>query len=375
MIKVFLTIPLTLVTLWGVWNYAPLSLLQFNPLSHREEGIVLGSAVQTINLSDSVKDALYTKVNANFAQTANTTTPNVWSSLQTFYGGLSSASSTSGFLRVGYLTATSSDTSTFAGILNNTNTGTSTWTGGISSAGLASSKGITIASGFGALNSLSTATSTLSNGLILTTGCIYLTQKSTCLLPLDLTATNSWTASGTTTFSGGLESSAIAAPYFNATSTTATTTLTALRVSGTATTTNLTISGNCVGCVTFKNGTATRAGNTASGNQTIAHGLGVIPKFVRITAYKTIGTTFFAQSTGSYNGVTSNNVYMQIGSAASPTFTSGVTTDMLAIFDEPQTPKKQIATIAVDATNITLSWTMTSTPSADDINMLWEVEK
>lgn len=70
------------------------------------------------------------------------------------------------------------------------------------------------------------------------------------------TGAHTWTqilaasAAGTSTFSGGLYSGySIAAPFFSATSTTATTTLTALHITGFATTTDINIGGKCIGCL------------------------------------------------------------------------------------------------------------------------------
>ncbi|MDP3646313.1 MAG: tail fiber domain-containing protein [bacterium] len=98
------------------------------------------------------------------------------------------------------------------------------------------------------------ATSTFGNGLSLNTGCFAL--AGTCLIGNAqlLASANTWTGlqafsnTGTTTFSGGIYATQIAAPYFNATSTSATSTflggITAPNgYFTTASTTNLTISG------------------------------------------------------------------------------------------------------------------------------------
>lgn len=125
----------------------------------------------------------------------------------------------------------------------------------------------------------------------------------------------------------------------------------------------------------FKNGTATRAGDTATGSQTIAHGLGVIPKYIRITARKMVNAgapSIFATSDGVYNGTTASNVYLLVVSDGTLIPTSNVTANMVTIYDDGQTPKSQIATVAFDATNITLSWTRTGSTNSIQISMLWE---
>lgn len=168
---------------------------------------------------------------------------------------LTIGSTTIGTLITGFITSTSTATSTFAG--------------GLTMVGMSSTKGINVTTG----------TSTFANGLNITGGCIYF--NSTCLgattvtsvsnsdttltispttgnvvASLNLGKSNVWSAiqsfgySGTTTASGGFYASLVSAPYFNATSTTATSSLTALRVSGTATTTNMVVSGTCVNCAT-----------------------------------------------------------------------------------------------------------------------------
>lgn len=73
---------------------------------NQQENLKLG-AIQTIELTDSVKNALYTKVNANFAQTANTTTPNTFTGLQQFTNASTSLFSCYGLCYFGG-TATSS---------------------------------------------------------------------------------------------------------------------------------------------------------------------------------------------------------------------------------------------------------------------------
>lgn len=128
----------------------------------------------------------------------------------------------------------------------------------------------------------------------------------------------------------------------------------------------------------FTNGATSRAGDTASGTQNIAHGLGVIPKFIRITAIKTLGSGTgqgLSTSFGAYNGTTNSCVYSvsKQGTAAGTGSTSGnSTTNAIYIVDSSASSEIQSVVITVDATNIILTWTKTSTPTADNIQIQWE---
>lgn len=115
-------------------------------------------------------------------------------------------------------------------------------------------------------------------------------------------------------------------------------------------------------------GTTTRAGDTASGSQTIAHGLGRTPRFVRIRANKAISATVVANSDGTYNGSTTASINSTVNGGA--TIAIADTTRIIIIQDS--NTNTQEATIAVDATNITLTWTKSNTPNSNLINMIWE---
>jgi hypothetical protein len=129
----------------------------------------------------------------------------------------------------------------------------------------------------------------------------------------------------------------------------------------------------------YKTGTTTRAGNASAGSQTIAHGLGVAPKYVRITAYKRVGTTGqdnIAFSEGSYNGSVTSCLYTFSGGSAGTSFVNLSTTKVVVILDTNSDVGSgnatQSATISVDATNITLTWAVEVTSSANNINIMWE---
>lgn len=120
-------------------------------------------------------------------------------------------------------------------------------------------------------------------------------------------------------------------------------------------------------------GVATRAGNTASGTQNIAHGLGRIPRFIRIKAAKSFGTStneVTSMSDGTYDGNTTAsvqcNMYPQTGTSGASTST----TNIISITDADGS--SQVATVTFDATNIILAWTKSSAPNVADINLLWE---
>lgn len=125
------------------------------------------------------------------------------------------------------------------------------------------------------------------------------------------------------------------------------------------------------GAPTFKNGTTTRAGNAASGSQTIAHGLGKTPSKVKITAIATDTLTgdYNKWSQGVYNGTTTSAVYMVIFNGTS---TCGVDSTSGVVLNG--NGQSQVATITCDSTNITLTWTKSGGGVNGTIQIMWEVE-
>lgn len=121
----------------------------------------------------------------------------------------------------------------------------------------------------------------------------------------------------------------------------------------------------------YKSGTTTRVGNAVSNVQTIAHGLGFIPKYVRFTADmdEANASEKIRNSIGVYNGTTTSTIWHGVTTQ----FTSG-TDSTSVILIKIGNAEIQAAVVTFDATNITLTWTFTNTgtPEATTINILWE---
>lgn len=120
----------------------------------------------------------------------------------------------------------------------------------------------------------------------------------------------------------------------------------------------------------YSHGTFSRAGNTASGTQNVAHGLGVAPTRIRIHAMWSGGSArFIAESIGTYDGSTTAtvwNYYDDIGSTSQ----SNVDTSNIIYLSEAS--GLQRATVTVDATNIILVWTKSVSPASDNMRVHWE---
>jgi len=97
--------------------------------------------------------------------------------------------------------------------------------------------------------------------------------------------------------------------------------------------------------------------STATGTQTIAHGLGQTPNFVKITVMGPF--TGSLASVGTYDGT--NNQCIYISNPHSTNASSNTT--YAALVSDTSTGASQSATVTVDATNVTLHWTKTSTPT------------
>jgi hypothetical protein len=128
-----------------------------------------------------------------------------------------------------------------------------------------------------------------------------------------------------------------------------------------------------------KNAFATVAGVTTkditagSTTQNIAHGLGRIPKTVKIVAWRIVGSYLF-QSITVYNGTTQNaQCFIADGNGSQNIRMEQ--TDFLLAYETTNVggPAYQKGVITFDATNIIITWTKSSiTPSAGTYYLMWE---
>ena len=125
--------------------------------------------------------------------------------------------------------------------------------------------------------------------------------------------------------------------------------------------------------LTFTNGVTTKNAADASATNNIAHGLGRIPKKVRITATfpgVTGGsdTTGFAYAMTVYNGTTQSSV-SNYPTDATPVYTSQSTFTL----NGAATNGTQTGVVTFDATNIIITWTKTNSPTGTYF-IVWEAE-
>lgn len=119
--------------------------------------------------------------------------------------------------------------------------------------------------------------------------------------------------------------------------------------------------------VMYKCGTAQKNPSDAAGAQTIAHGLGVIPKKVRIVAMLSQGTAVGLRAETIYNGTTQASV-SQMGFAANYYVTQAFDIGIDA------STNRMTGVVTFDATNITITWSKTGGPSSSTFNLIWEAE-
>lgn len=123
----------------------------------------------------------------------------------------------------------------------------------------------------------------------------------------------------------------------------------------------------------FKNGTTTKDASDASTTQTIAHGVGTTPKKVRLwgicdSAAAGAGQGANVSFTATYNGTTQSAV-SYYANGATPTWGAGPSLTLNAASNTGT----QVGTITMDATNISIAWVKTGSPTGI-YNILWEAE-
>lgn len=106
--------------------------------------------------------------------------------------------------------------------------------------------------------------------------------------------------------------------------------------------------------------------STASGSAAVAHGLGAVPNWVELRSYLTVTNGLLdMRSDGGWNG---DGTYSCV--FATDTTVSSSTSFVARVYDLSGTDY-QTATLTVDATNVTFSWTKTSTPTGTAYFTMW----
>lgn len=129
---------------------------------------------------------------------------------------------------------------------------------------------------------------------------------------------------------------------------------------------------NMVNPSVLTSGSVTYDTSTASGTQTIAHGLGKIPKYIKMSALRSRGSSNDSSSSfGSYNGTNQYCVW-SVGQGASLATASGKSaTQILSVRDQSISANYTEAVASFDATNITLTWTKNGSITGN-AEILWE---
>lgn len=127
------------------------------------------------------------------------------------------------------------------------------------------------------------------------------------------------------------------------------------------------------GQLPFNNGISTH--NVATtGVQNIAHGLGRVPKKIRITWSMTDQTEFNWSGVGVYNGVTQSLiVHTFYSNYAMDDSGSLAISGKVVHFENGPGTKQCYATVSFDSTNIILTWSKVGLPTGY-IQMMWEAE-
>ncbi len=119
----------------------------------------------------------------------------------------------------------------------------------------------------------------------------------------------------------------------------------------------------------FKSGVTTHDLSSTT-TQNIAHGLGVIPSYIRI--YMTYAnTTLTTTSIGNYDGTTMNYVFLSTDMGSGTTGLAASAQNYIAYAQSNDAGQNAHASVTFDATNIILTWTKDSTPTGNAF-MMWE---
>jgi len=125
---------------------------------------------------------------------------------------------------------------------------------------------------------------------------------------------------------------------------------------------------------TFTSGTASKDASDASTTQNIAHGLGKIPKKVKLTAISTASGPssegLMRQAITVYNGTTQSSVSLLNNGSTAYSAAASTTFDLNST-STASTSSRGVVTF--DSTNIIITWTKTGSPTGT-YQMLWEAE-
>jgi hypothetical protein len=130
----------------------------------------------------------------------------------------------------------------------------------------------------------------------------------------------------------------------------------------------------------WRTGIATKNITDNSATQNIAHGLGRVPKYVRIDGAVIITTAITQLATGIYDGTNNSGMTVAIGEGTSTAATDAVyTSTTIALGFSPLVAtnvftgaNRQTGVITVDATNIIITWTKTGTVGSLVASLIWQ---
>lgn len=106
---------------------------------------------------------------------------------------------------------------------------------------------------------------------------------------------------------------------------------------------------------------------TGSGNQTIAHGLGKIPKVIKITATE-VAFAFYWTSIGTYDGTNISTLFNPNNGSSGASPLAPVIDTTHLVYIQPNNSTNITADPTMDATNITLAWGN----GATGVKLFWE---